>query len=163
MKYLRVLIVLAILSVFALLLGTVFAKPGSNNLTPNTGPPPGAISATFVDPPFDLEVGTTESLVCSFSPENTADKSLLWESSDPEVLSVDSNGVVEALSVGRAVITATAVNGARAECNILVYKESVFSYIIIIAFVVGLFIFIRAKKLGRYKPRKQRGPWHEDQ
>ncbi|MBD5321987.1 MAG: leucine-rich repeat protein, partial [Bacteroides sp.] len=52
-------------------------------------------------------------------PENAADKTLLWTSSDPSVATVDANGQVTAVGVGEAVITVTC-GGVSAECKVVV-------------------------------------------
>ncbi len=51
-------------------------------------------------------VGHQFSLLALHEPENTTDKSVTWESSDPSVASVDSDGHVELTGVGSAQITA---------------------------------------------------------
>ena len=46
-------------------------------------------------------------------PETATDKTVKWESADPETASVDENGVVKGLSAGETVIFAI-----RAACNV---------------------------------------------
>ena len=46
-------------------------------------------------------------LVCTITPENAYDASVTWTSSDESVATVDENGVVRAVSMGTATITAT--------------------------------------------------------
>ena len=56
-------------------------------------------------------------------PVDASDKSVIWESSDEDVATVDENGEVTAVSRGFAVITATTVDGGfTAECNIEVVQ-----------------------------------------
>lgn len=54
-----------------------------------------------------LYIGQTQALVATVAPENATDKTVTWESSAPDVVSVE-NGVVSALKVGTATITAKA-------------------------------------------------------
>ncbi len=54
----------------------------------------------------ELEAGDTLVLTAEILPEE-ADQSVTWESSDPDVASVDENGTVTAISEGTATITAT--------------------------------------------------------
>lgn len=63
---------------------------------------------------------TTYALTVDFEPFDAADKTLLWNSSDPSVASVDAYGVIKALADGKSTITAVAVGGATASCTITV-------------------------------------------
>ena len=59
----------------------------------------------------------------TFSPviaEEGATTQLTWASSSPNVVSVTSGGVINALSVGNSTITCTASNGISATCNVTV-------------------------------------------
>ena len=63
-----------------------------------------------------------ESFVISVtvSPENATDKTVIWNSSDPEVATVDETGLVTAVKPGSALITATTANGLTATCEVTV-------------------------------------------
>lgn len=65
-----------------------------------------------------IVIGGSELLTAAVLPENADDRTVTWSSSDPEVASVE-NGKVSALSLGEAVITATAGN-LSAECTVTV-------------------------------------------
>lgn len=65
-------------------------------------------------------VGETHQLACSVEPENAADKTLAYKSSDESVLTIDNEGVASGVKTGEAVVTAESVNGIAAECKILV-------------------------------------------
>ncbi|MDE6795039.1 MAG: Ig-like domain-containing protein, partial [Muribaculaceae bacterium] len=67
-----------------------------------------------------VRVNETVQLLATILPENATDKSLTWTSSNPEVATVDENGLVTALSVGTATITATNADGVSAECVVTV-------------------------------------------
>lgn len=70
-----------------------------------------------------LESGTQQSLRATINPSNTTDsKVVTWKSSNNSVASVDQDGNVVAVDEGYATITATSVNGKKAECKITVVK-----------------------------------------
>ena len=65
-----------------------------------------------------------EGRTATVSPESATDKSLTWSSSDPDVASVDENGLVTAHKPGTAVITvATGDGGFTASCTVTVVPE----------------------------------------
>ena len=70
-----------------------------------------------------IEVGGNETLVVSYNPAETTDsKAITWSSDNEDVATVDQNGKVTAVAVGKANITATsAVSGvAAAKCKVTV-------------------------------------------
>lgn len=67
-----------------------------------------------------LTVGASETLTATVLPANAADKKLTWSSDSPSVAKVD-DGVVSALAVGSAKITATA--GAKSAFCTVTVKE----------------------------------------
>ena len=67
-------------------------------------------------------IGETENLIVSYNPSNTTDnKSITWTSSNSKVATIN-NGVVKAVGVGNAVITAKVMNKT-ATYNITVKKK----------------------------------------
>ncbi len=64
-------------------------------------------------------IGHQFSLLALHEPENTTDKSVTWESSDPEVATVSEDGRVELASLGSAKITARSGEHT-AECAVTV-------------------------------------------
>ena len=60
---------------------------------------------------FVLERTQEEKLEAIIAPANATIKDVIWTSSEPSVVSVDSDGNIEALSVGSAVIRVTTVDG----------------------------------------------------
>lgn len=72
----------------------------------------------------EITVGTSERLEVTFTPENTTETTLTWSSSDESIVTVDDNGIVTAVSVGTADITATAENGKTATCRVTVIAGS---------------------------------------
>ena len=82
-----------------------------------------ASSVTLDKTELTIEVDETEQLTATVSPESTTDKEIVWSSSNPEVAEVDSKGLVKALKVGTATITATC-GEASATCEITVKPDS---------------------------------------
>ena len=73
----------------------------------------------------ELKIDETYQLNATVSPENADDKSVEWSSSDDTVVTIDSNGLVHAISRGEAVITATTCNDLVATCKIKVIEPSI--------------------------------------
>lgn len=71
---------------------------------------------------LSMAIGDDKALEISKSPENAVDE-LKWESSDSNIIAVDSNGNVTAKAVGEAVITVTA-NGKSANCTVIVNRKA---------------------------------------
>lgn len=57
--------------------------------------------------------GSETAFTARVLPENAADKTLLWESDDESVATVDKSGVVTAVSQGKCRITVRSADGAR--------------------------------------------------
>lgn len=68
-----------------------------------------------------LKPEATQALVLTFFPENAANKSVTWASSDENVATIDDNGLVTALKPGSATVTVTAADGGeKAVCTVSV-------------------------------------------
>lgn len=69
-----------------------------------------------------LEIGRTDQLTATITPENATDRSLLWASSDESVATVSETGMVTGVAAGSATITATAKDGSgvSAACKVTV-------------------------------------------
>ncbi len=66
-------------------------------------------------------IGGKNNLQAIVYPENAADRSVSWSSSDESVATVSSTGLVTGVSVGSAVVTVTTTDGAKtATCNVAV-------------------------------------------
>lgn len=75
---------------------------------------------TLPDASVSLVKGRSLTLKATVLPEDATDKSVSWSSSEPSIASVDASGKVTGLTVGKAVITATA-SGFTASCEVNVY------------------------------------------
>jgi formylglycine-generating enzyme required for sulfatase activity len=68
-----------------------------------------------------ITVGNTETLTANVSPSNATNKSVSWSSSNSNIATVTSNGVVTGVSAGSATITVTTADGNRtATCAVTV-------------------------------------------
>lgn len=70
-----------------------------------------------------LNVGNEVTLTATVSPENATDKTVIWESSDPTVATVE-NGKITAVATGTATITAKA-GDKTAECTVTVSNQDI--------------------------------------
>ena len=68
---------------------------------------------------IELKIGESETLVATILPENTTDKTTSWSTTDENVATVDSSGLITAIAEGTATITATCGN-VSASCNVTV-------------------------------------------
>ena len=64
--------------------------------------------------------GDTESLTCYTNPYGSQENNITWTSSNKNVASVDDSGTVTAIAPGSTVIAATAKNGVKGTCNVIV-------------------------------------------
>ena len=70
-----------------------------------------AKSITLDQTEVRLEATQTTTLLAIILPDNTSVKTVVWTSSDEDVAVVDENGVVTAIAIGEATITATTTDG----------------------------------------------------
>ena len=71
----------------------------------------------------NLSVGTTSQLIAEVSPSNT-NQSISWSSSNSNVVTVDSNGLLTAKGVGTATIVAKTINNITDTCQVTVGNYS---------------------------------------
>lgn len=83
------------------------------------------VSGISIPKTLSLNRSKQKQLSASIIPVNASDKSVTWESDNPSVASVSSNGVVKAKSKGTAVITAISSNGLQAKCTVTVLIPAV--------------------------------------
>ncbi len=72
-----------------------------------------------------IEVGSTGKINVSVLPEDATDKKITWVSSNPDVATVDSNGVIKGVSEGTVTITAVSSNGKVATTTVTVNPKKV--------------------------------------
>lgn len=72
--------------------------------------------------PDNLELfwGRKTQLAYSFVPANSATSSLIWESTNPDVATIDQDGEVKTLCPGHTTLTATTRNGVVGKCELTV-------------------------------------------
>lgn len=70
-----------------------------------------------------LKPGDTQQLIATVLPEDTSDKTLLWESSNEDIATVDENGVVMAVAPSEepVKITVTALDGSNVSTTATIY------------------------------------------
>lgn len=75
-----------------------------------------------------LGEGTTATLTPSITPSSAGNKTLIWTSSNESIATVDANGVVTAVAIGTATITATTQDGSNlsASCEVTVTEYNPF-------------------------------------
>lgn len=71
---------------------------------------------------LELALDGTERLTAAVTPDNAADKTLTWSSSDEAVATVNSEGVITAVRAGHATITAAA-GGKTGSCAVTVNPD----------------------------------------
>ena len=71
-----------------------------------------------------MKVGEKLTLSAEFTPVNTTNKKVKWESSNTKVATVSSKGVVKAKKAGTVIIKVTTLDGTKktAKCKITVKK-----------------------------------------
>ncbi|MBQ9844988.1 MAG: leucine-rich repeat protein [Oscillospiraceae bacterium] len=72
-----------------------------------------------------LAAGKSSKIASAMAPANATDKTVIWTSSDPSVITVDAKGTVKALKAGTAKITARPANGfAESEIRFIVTEPA---------------------------------------
>ena len=70
------------------------------------------VKGVFINNPVDaVPVGASYTLSASVYPDSARDKGISWSSDNPQVISIDGGGNLQARAEGEAVITASANNG----------------------------------------------------
>ena len=106
--------------------GTLTIEPGGNLAGDVTGNQAiyKVTGVTLNRSNLSLTAGGTAWLRAAVQPDNAANQSVTWASSDPSVATVDQNGVVTAVAPGTATITVTTVDGGfTAICTVTVRPD----------------------------------------
>ena len=111
----RNLLVLATLGMF------VLGSCESN--TPETPDPTPVTGITLNESSVSMQVGDTRQLTAEIQPENADNRTVSWKSSDNGTATVDESGLITAIAVGEAVITAT-VEDKSATCKVTVSEPA---------------------------------------
>lgn len=69
-----------------------------------------------------LKINDTVRIVSNVVPKNASFKDITWTSSDPSVVNVSNDGIIKALSSGKALVTAINTNSGK-EANVMVSVE----------------------------------------
>ena len=95
--------------------------------TPTPADEPGGLpTGISLDPQnVTMKVGAFRAISAAITPEDAWDKNVTWKSSDPSVAAVTDAGVVTAVGVGVAVVTARTANGLGAICIVTVNESMV--------------------------------------
>ncbi|MQL53258.1 hypothetical protein GFC01_13520 [Desulfofundulus thermobenzoicus] len=91
-------------------------------------PPAGTVKVTGVKldrNTLSLTVGSTVQLEATVSPDNATDKNVTWSTSDESIATVDDQGNVKGVAVGKATITVTTADGGFQDtCEVTVERRS---------------------------------------
>lgn len=74
---------------------------------------------------MSMVLGSNSQLFATVLPDSTTNKAVTWATSDPSIVTVDNNGILTALSVGSATITAMTADGSNlcASCEVTVTHD----------------------------------------
>ena len=91
-----------------------------DSLTPPEEPLPEPIALALNEQSVLLEAGQTRALVATVFPTEDANAHVLWYSTNPEVVSVDADGVLTAVGEGVEYVFAVSANRLTAMCEVTV-------------------------------------------
>ncbi|MDE5791256.1 MAG: leucine-rich repeat protein, partial [Muribaculaceae bacterium] len=79
-------------------------------------------SITLDKSEISFKATDTATLSVTVGADDATDKEIIWRTSDEQIASVDNDGIVTAIAVGEAIITALAADGSgiKAECKVTV-------------------------------------------
>ena len=118
-------------------LALIFLLPGCEKAPDNVDSSKDPSENPSVDPTVEVtgvkldktsasvKVGESLQLTAEISPENATDKSLEWFSSDEEVATVSSSGLVLGVTEGVSLIEVKTSNGLSASCEVVVFDDEV--------------------------------------
>lgn len=88
---------------------------------------PDAASITLDKSELVLNEGGQGQLTATVLPENAADKTVTWTTSDATVATVSTDGLVNGVKTGTATVTATTINGLTATCTVYVNDTTIYA------------------------------------
>lgn len=80
-------------------------------------------SITLDQTSIEMTEGTNRTLTANIQPQNASNKAIRWESDDPSVATVDSNGNITAIRRGQTIIKATTNDGSNLTAQCVVYVK----------------------------------------
>ena len=82
-------------------------------------------SIRFAQNKISIKLGEKTNLVAIVNPVELSSSKLTWKSSDERIVTVDSNGIIKGIKIGKATITVTSSNGKTATCVVEVVNDAV--------------------------------------
>ncbi len=82
-------------------------------------------SLTFLENKINIGKGEVLNLIVTIKPSELANSKLTWKSSNTNVVTVDSNGIIKGVNIGKATITVMSDNGKTATCEVEVVSDRV--------------------------------------
>ena len=108
---------------------TIVATAGSVSDTCTVTVKPAEVAVTGVTlnkTELTLEEDATATLTATVNPTEATNKNVTWSSSNPEIASVSTDGIVTAVSAGEATITVTTADGEKTDtCKVTVIAKKV--------------------------------------
>lgn len=101
---------------------TIVAETKSASLKVNVVDKISLKSIEIVPQTLTLTEGNSGKLEVAFNPNNATDKSVTWQSSNSNIVTVDSSGNLKAISSGTATITATSNDGGYTSSSKIIVK-----------------------------------------
>ena len=77
-------------------------------------------SIEFSEESYAMIVGDVLALMPTVLPENADNKTLMWSTQDTSIISVNEQGMVEALAIGNATVTALATDGSGVSATVAI-------------------------------------------
>ena len=82
-------------------------------------------SLVFLEKTISIGKGEVLNLIVTVKPSELADSKLVWKSSNTNIVTVDSDGIIKGINTGKATITAISENGKIATCEVEVVDGAI--------------------------------------